>query len=119
MAEVTYDEGFDKQNGCLENFTRDNKKVRDRTRVWWNQAESMNGFYNAWEMTGDEKYKEICKKQWDWILKHQRDLKGGDWWNALDADGNPVMEEAKGGNWKTSYHNGRTCMEILRRGGVL
>lgn len=119
MAEVTYDEGFDKENGCLENFTRDNKKVRDRTRVWWNQAESMNGLYNAWEMTGDEKYKEICKKQWDWILKHQRDLKGGDWWNALDADGKPVMEEAKGGNWKTSYHNGRTCMEILKRGGVL
>jgi mannobiose 2-epimerase len=115
MAEVTLNEGFDQENGCLENFMKDNGTVKDRTRVWWNQAESMNGFYNAWEMTGDSKYSDACLKQWNWILTKQADRKGGDWWASLDAEGNPVLSEAKGGNWKTSYHNGRTCLELLRR----
>ena len=115
MADVTYEEGFDKENGCLENFLKDGGKVLDRTRVWWNQAESVNGFYNAWEMTDEEKYASIVEKQWAWIQNHQVDKKGGDWWNALNVDGTPILEEAKGGNWKTSYHNGRTCLELLRR----
>lgn len=119
VAEVALDEGFDHENGCMENFLKDNGSVRDRTRVWWNQAEAMNGFYNAWEMTGDEKYATACEKTWNWIQNHQVDKVHGEWWNALDEKGNPILEEAKGGNWKTSYHNGRTCLELLRRSGTI
>ena len=117
VAEVALDEGFDHENGCMENFLRSEagKQVRDRNRVWWNQAEAMNGFYNAWEMTGHSKYSQACLVQWNWILNNQRDKKGGEWWNEVDVNGNPVLSEDKGGNWKTSYHNGRTCLEILRR----
>ena len=117
MAEVALDEGFDKENGCLENFllhSTTNPK-RDRTRVWWNQAEAMNGFYNAWQMTGETKYQEACIKQWNWIQNYQVDKTNGEWWSALDQNGAPILAEDKGGNWKTSYHNGRTCLELLRR----
>lgn len=117
MAEVALDEGFDKENGCLENFllhSTTNPK-RDRTRVWWNQAEAMNGFYNAWQMTGQQKYQEACIQQWNWIQNHQVDKTNGEWWSALDQNGTPILTEDKGGNWKTSYHNGRTCLELLRR----
>lgn len=117
MAEVGLDEGFDKENGCLENFllhSTTNPK-RDRTRVWWNQAEAMNGFYNAWQMTGHQKYQEACIQQWNWIQNHQVDKTNGEWWSALDQNGTPILAEDKGGNWKTSYHNGRTCLELLRR----
>ena len=118
VAETALSEGFDHENGCLENFLRSEPegKVRDRTRVWWNQAEAMNGFYNAWEMTGETKYSNACLAEWQWILNHQRDLENGEWWNEVDVNGNPVLTEDKGGNWKTSYHNGRTCLELLRRG---
>lgn len=117
MAEIALDEGFDKENGCLENFllhSTTNPK-RDRTRVWWNQAEAMNGFYNAWQMTGHQKYQDACIKQWNWIQNHQVDKTNGEWWSALDQNGTPILAEDKGGNWKTSYHNGRTCLELLRR----
>ena len=117
MAEVALDEGFDKENGCLENFllhSTTNPK-RDRTRVWWNQAEAMNGFYNAWQMTGETKYQEACIQQWNWIQNYQVDKTNGEWWSALDQNGAPILAEDKGGNWKTSYHNGRTCLELLRR----
>jgi len=116
MAEVAYNEGFDKQAGAMENFLRGTKK--DRTRVWWNQAESLNGFYNAWEMTKESKYSEACEKQLNWILNYQVDKKGGEWWASLNARGKPITREAKGGNWKTSYHSGRACMELLRRSGT-
>ena len=115
VAKVALDEGFDKENACLENFLRNGGKDRDRTRVWRNQAEAMNGFYNAWEMTGDKEYEEACEREWNWILNHQIDKEHGEWWSALDVNGNPILKEDKGGNWKTSYHNGRTCMELLRR----
>ena len=117
MAEVALDEGFDKEKGCLENFllhSTTNPK-RDRTRVWWNQAEAMNGFYNAWQMTGETKYQEACIQQWNWIQNYQVDKTNGEWWSALDQNGTPILAEDKGGNWKTSYHNGRTCLELLRR----
>ena len=115
VAQVALDEGFDHENGCMENFLKENGTVRDRRRVWWNQAEAVNGFYNAWEMTGSQKYADAVLKTWSWIQNHQVDKTGGDWWSELDANGNPILTESKGGNWKTSYHNGRTCMELLRR----
>ena len=119
VAETALNEGFDHENGCMENFLRSEPegKVRDRTRVWWNQAEAMNGFYNAWEMTGESKYSDACLAEWNWILNHQTDRTNGEWWNEVDVNGNPVLTEDKGGNWKTSYHNGRTCLELLRRSG--
>ena len=119
VAETALNEGFDHENGCMENFLRSEPegKVRDRTRVWWNQAEAMNGFYNAWEMTGESKYSDACLAEWNWILNHQKDRTNGEWWNEVDVNGNPVLTEDKGGNWKTSYHNGRTCLELLRRSG--
>ncbi len=119
VAETALNEGFDHENGCMENFLRSEPegKVRDRTRVWWNQAEAMNGFYNAWEMTGETKYSDACHVEWNWILNHQKDRENGEWWNEVDVNGNPILTEDKGGNWKTSYHNGRTCLELLRRSG--
>ena len=119
VAETALNEGFDHENGCMENFLRSEPegKVRDRTRVWWNQAEAMNGFYNAWEMTGESKYSDACLAEWNWILNHQKDRVNGEWWNEVDVNGNPILTEDKGGNWKTSYHNGRTCLELLRRSG--
>ena len=117
IAQVALEEGTDKESGAMENFLKDG--IKDRTRVWWNQAEALNGFYNAWEMTGDEKYKNACLSQWDWIINHQVDKIGGEWWANIDVNGNPDLKEPKGGNWKTSYHSARGCMELLRRSNFL
>jgi len=115
MAEVALNEGMDNETGAFENFF--NKGKRDRTRVWWNQAEAVNGFYNAWEMTGDSKYSDAVEKVWAWVLNHQVDKEGGDWWAEINADGTPNLKEPKGGNWKTAYHNARCCFELLKRSG--
>lgn len=115
MAEVALDEGVDKATGAMENLLVHNGTVRDRTRVWWVQAEALNGFYNAWEMTGEQKYDEAVQAIWKWIEDYQIDRLGGEWWAELDVNGNLLPKEDKGGNWKTAYHSGRACMELLRR----
>ena len=115
MAETALNEGMDTKAGAFENFSTEGK--RNRIRVWWNQAEAINGFYNAWEMTGDSKYSDAVEKVWDWIINFQTDKKGGEWWAEVFPDGTPNLKEPKGGNWKTAYHNARCCFELLRRSG--
>lgn len=115
IARVSLVEGFDKSTGGFENTSENGK--RDTTRIWWNQAEAMNGFYNAWELTGGEDFKNAFLKEWEWINKAQKDSVNGDWFWAVNKEGKPDMGEVKGGNWKTSYHNSRCCMELLKRSG--
>lgn len=119
VAKVALEQGVDPKTGALENFVKNHGTVRDTTRVWWNQAEALNGFYNAWEMTKDSSYEQAVKAVWNWICNFQIDKLGGDWWASVDATGIPIVTEAKGGNWKTAYHNARACMELLRRSATL
>jgi len=115
MALIAYEEGFDKKTGGFENTFIDGK--RDQTRIWWNQAEAFNGFFNAWELTGGDNFKEAFQLVWKWIEEHQADKQNGDWFWAVDQNGTPDLSQPKGGNWKTAYHNARCCMEILHRAG--
>ncbi|GHU97299.1 cellobiose 2-epimerase [Spirochaetia bacterium] len=122
IAEAAFNEGFDvagnpvadRPMGAMENEQHGDGK-RDRIRIWWCQAEAMVGFFNAWELSGDKKYLEGVAKQWEWIKTYQRDRAGGDWFWAVTPEGEPIRFLPKGGNWKTPYHNGRSCMELLRR----
>ena len=111
VAEV-YKEALD--NGAMNNECF--KGVVDTTRVWWVQAEAMVGFYNCYEKTGEEKYKDITEQLWEYIRKYIIDKRAGsEWFWDLDKDGNPVSKKPIVEPWKCPYHNGRMCMEIIRR----
>ncbi len=111
VAEV-YKEALD--NGAMNNECF--KGVVDTTRVWWVQAEAMVGFYNCYEKTKEEKYKDITEQLWEYIKKYIIDKRSGsEWFWDLDKDGNPVSKKPIVEPWKCPYHNGRMCMEIMRR----
>ena len=113
VAEKSLVEGFDPSTGGFENTFLNGTK--DTTRVWWNQAEALNGFYNAWEITGRTDFAKAVEGVWQWIVTKQKDKVHGEWFAEVSKDGVPNKKEAKGGNWKTSYHNARCCMELMRR----
>ena len=120
MAETTLDEGTEPEKmgtapeiRAIMNEFHDGHK--DPTRVWWCQAEALVGFFNAWQLTGKQKFLDAVLAEWKWIILYQIDRKNGDWFAAVRPDGTPDLNEPKGGNWKASYHNGRCCMELLRR----
>jgi mannobiose 2-epimerase len=87
----------------------------DTTRTWWVQAEALVGMVNAWELSGDEAFLTAAESLWAYIDRFVVDRARGDWHWAVDAQGRPDTTRPKGGLWKTSYHNGRSCMEIIAR----
>lgn len=91
--------------------------VVDEKRIWWVQAEAVVGFYNAWEKRPQElRFKEAAEDIWGFIKEHLVDArKGSEWFWCTDKDGNPAMERPIVEPWKCPYHNGRMCMEIIRR----
>jgi mannobiose 2-epimerase len=88
-------------------------------RIWWVQAESIVGFINAFEQTGEDEFLSGAEGVWDWIEKHMIDREHGDWFYEVDDKDQPVTWRDKGGLWKTCYHNGRACMEVVRRAAEL
>lgn len=93
----------------------ENGKV-DTTRVWWVQAEAILGFVNAWKKEPQRtEYRDAAADIWHYIETVMVDKRpGSEWFWSVDAEGNPhhkpIVEP-----WKCPYHNGRMCMELIRR----
>jgi cellobiose epimerase len=80
----------------------------------WPQAEGMIGFFNAWQITGVERFLNRSLGEWNFIQGHILDKKNGEWFWGVNAD-NTVMNEDKVGIWKCPYHNSRACIELINR----
>lgn len=92
------------------------KGVVDTTRVWWVQAEAMVGFYNCYQKTGEKKYQRITEELWNYIQNHMIDKReGSEWFWDVNQLGEPQSQKPIVEPWKCPYHNGRMCMEIIRR----
>src|SRR5699024_5177518 len=95
-------------DGSLMN-ERVNGKV-DTTRIWWVQAETIVGFYNAFEKTKDRKFLEAVKGLWNYIKENIVDKRpNSEWYWSVDEFGNPSTKNI-GDPWKASYHNSRFCL---------
>jgi mannobiose 2-epimerase len=81
----------------------------------WPQAEAMIGFFNAWQITGDEKFLKRSVGSWQFVKEFMIDKKLGEWYWGVYADHSPMLEQEKLGIWKCPYHNSRACIEIIRR----
>lgn len=112
MAEVTQ-EGLDSDGGLwYELDTEKNQLVAEKH--WWVQAEALIGFYNAYQITGDENYLDIVFKNWDFIKNHILDTQNGEWFWGIYRDYS-LIEKDKAGFWKCPYHNSRACLELIHR----
>ena len=114
MIDTFIAEGFDTETNSTwyEYFPKTCK--RDSDRHWWVQIEAVEGLANAYDMTGDKKYRDLALKQWDYIRKNVIDRVHGEWFWRIDYDGFPVDSEPKMGMWKCPYHNGRGLMHMIR-----
>lgn len=114
-AEITkniYDRAF--INHSLMNEAENG--VPDTTRVWWVQAETIVGFVNAWQKNpADTFYLEAAQEVWEYIKEYLIDPReGSEWFWAVDENGKP-LEKPIVEPWKCPYHNGRMCIEVIRR----
>ncbi|WP_037284742.1 AGE family epimerase/isomerase [Saccharibacillus sacchari] len=113
MARAVLERGVD-QDGGLWNEAEGGALVDD-AKDWWPQAEAMVGFYNAYQLSGEEKYREAAGRSWDFIRNHIVDRENGEWYWSVSNDRVPNVENPKLGAWKCPYHNSRACLEMLVR----
>lgn len=106
-------EGLDSDGGLWYEYDLEKDKLI-KEKHWWPQAEGMIGFFNVWQITGDEKYLQLSYSAWHFIQQHILDKKNGEWFWGVHKDYS-VMNEDKVGTWKCPYHNSRACIELLRR----
>lgn len=87
----------------------------DFDRHWWVQAETVVGYLNAYELSGDKKYLDYSVSAWEFISHHLIDRKNGEWFWSVDNELKPNLKDDKAGFWKCPYHNSRMCLEIIER----
>ena len=93
------------------------KGVVDERRIWWVQAEAVVGFLNGYQLApAHEEYLEAARSEWEFIKTYMIDKrKGSEWYQEVDSTGVPTAGEPIVEPWKCPYHNGRMCMEVIRR----
>lgn len=113
LAEKIYARAFDGHsllNEC-------EKGIDNESRIWWIQAETVVGFINAHEKeAADKKFYDGAVSVWDFIKNHVVDKRdGSEWLWEVTKEGNPLYEHAIVEPWKCPYHNGRMCLEVIKR----
>jgi mannobiose 2-epimerase len=114
IAESVYAAAIDHEQGGLLSGCNSARKIHPK-KEWWPQAEAVVGFYNAYELSGEQKYYDAAAGIWEFIQKHFADKEHGEWHNELSLDNRPDTSMPKAGFWKCPYHNGRMCFELIRR----
>ncbi|MEL6589364.1 MAG: AGE family epimerase/isomerase [Bacteroidota bacterium] len=115
MAEATLREGLDQEGGVLNEREGDHL---DSDLHWWPQAEAVVGFWNAYQLSGEMRYREAAQKCWQIIQRHLKDTEHGEWHWRVNAQREVLRLDNKAGPWKAPYHNVRMCLEMWRRLGT-
>lgn len=106
--------GLDEDGGLWYEYDNENDFwVKEKHS--WPQAEAMIGFYNAWQIGGDDKWLKHSLHSWQFIKNFIKDINGGEWYWGVSEFHAPMSKEDKVGIWKCPYHNSRACMEIIKR----
>lgn len=114
IFEHTYHNGVDWKNGGLY---VEGKKVgvpTERTKEFWQQAEALVGFADAYLLTKDEKYLTAFRNIHDFVFNKMINWEQGEWFALLAENGDPIWDYM-GTSWKVFYHTVRgTCLTVKK-----
>jgi len=88
-------------------------RTGNENRSWWPQTEAIVGYFDAWEISGEEKFLDNAINCWNYTRDHFIDRVNGGWFTSVTPAG-----EARGDKVTPSvcpYHNGRMSLEIMER----
>jgi mannobiose 2-epimerase len=106
--------GLDKDGGLFYEYDPLHDHLNTQKHSW-PQAEAMIGFFNTWQLTGDEKFLKRSMQSWEFVKRYMLDKDLGEWYWGVNAEYSPMKLEEKAGIWKCPYHNSRACIEIINR----
>ncbi len=119
MAQAVYEQGLDKDGSLFYEADADGELV-DPNKHWWAQAESVVGFYSAYQLSGERHFLDQSYRAWEYIEEKVVDRVHGEWHAKLKPGGEPftAAEDPDAcliGPWKCPYHNSRVCYEMMER----
>lgn len=94
---------------------------REKSHVWWAQAEAVTAMLTGYQLTGQEAFLKACETQADYIEKYFVNREHGDWYNNIIVDesgwhivdGMHGFDKLNGG--KCPFHNSQMCFEVMAR----
>ena len=107
-------EGLDEDGGLWYELELQGQHLI-KEKHWWPQAEAMVGFFNAWQLSSEDKYLHLSINSWKFIQQYLLDKENGEWFWGIKEDHTPMEGQDKAGFWKCPYHNARSCMEVIAR----
>jgi mannobiose 2-epimerase len=87
----------------------------DTDKEWWPQAEAIVGFLAAFQDTRRGELLEAALGAWGFARDHLFDRRKGEWLRRVSRAGDESRGGEKVGIWKCPYHNGRACLEAMKR----
>ncbi len=114
IFEHTMDRGVDRVKGGLFVEGWRHGEVTERSKEFWQQAEALVGFLDAFALTGDQAYADAFRCVYDFVFGKMVSPEQGEWYALLDEDGT-VLWDYMGYNWKTCYHTVRAMCEVVKR----
>ncbi|GAA4405050.1 cellobiose 2-epimerase [Nibrella viscosa] len=89
--------------------------VYDREKEFWQQAEVLIGFLDAYRFLGDEKfaraYENVHRFVFDKMILHHI----GEWWPLMNREGTGPIWTHMSHSWKINYHTVRSMIQVVKR----
>ena len=114
IYEHTYKRGVDWKYGGIYVEGERNGEATERTKEFWQQAEALIGFLDAYQLTKDSRYLDAYKNIHDFVFNKVINWEQGEWFALLEENGDLIWDYM-GTSWKVFYHTVRGTTQIVDR----
>lgn len=88
--------------------------ARERNKEFWQQAEALVGFLDAYLLFGEEQYLDAYENIHGFVMDHVINHEVGEWYPLFDENNNRLWDYM-GHAWKINYHTVRSMIQSERR----
>lgn len=114
IYEHTYKRGVDWKYGGIYVEGERNGEHTEGTKEFWQQAEALIGFLDAYSVTKDRRYLDAFLNIHNFVFSKVINWDLGEWLALLDEKGN-IKWDYMGTSWKVFYHTVRGTCQIVNR----
>jgi len=114
IFEHTYQRGVDWEYGGLYVEGVRDGDATEKTKEFWQQAEGMVGFLDAYLLTKEEKYLKAFKNIHDFVFTKMINWDLGEWLALTERNGD-VIWDYMGTSWKVFYHTVRGTSLVIKK----
>ncbi|MCK5456870.1 MAG: AGE family epimerase/isomerase [Melioribacteraceae bacterium] len=114
IYEHTFKNGIDWKYGGIYVEGERNGQATELTKEFWQQAEAMVGFLDAYQLTNDSRYLDAYKNIHDFVFTKIINWDQGEWF-ALSEENGDLIWNYMGTSWKVFYHTVRGTCQIVDR----